>query len=324
MHASILTLGFLTLLMGCSSHSPAIPAAPAPKRDQLATLATHGAPPPEIGVLAALTVDVDPVAMTATATPAHTGEAFGDNYWLNATGFLSGAPCRDCFGVVGVQYRGVDRHISLSVAARHPFAPGDPGLPITGKNRLDLHVFDAAVLVANDLGSTSVPFTTGAENLPARLVLNPSGYSPLLTSVVSSIDPTLTSTAFPYVMLNEDRTTGNWAATNPNGFADLQAPSGHNVFPMGADVTSEVELGIKDTDGPQRLTLLFTCSYGASVHNRTERLNPVYPLPEFNAKAPWRVELAIPPAANTLTEGQPASSAEVEVTVWDWQQGAAV
>ncbi|MEO7994305.1 MAG: hypothetical protein ABI743_07890 [bacterium] len=281
------------------------------------------APPPEIAVLGALSVRIDPVTLQATATPARTGSAYGDNYWLNATGFLAGAPCKDCFGVQGVRVDG-SGNIILSVRAAHPFAPGDPGLPITGKNRLDLHVFDAAVLVANDLGVTSTPFTTGAEQLPSRLVLNAAGFSPLLTSVVASIDPTLTSTAYPYVMLNEDRTTGNWAAANPNGFADLQAPTGRNVFPMGADVASDVVLGITPTDGPQSLTLLFTCSYGASVHNRTERLNPVYPLPELNAKPPWRVELAIPGATNQLEEGNATSSAQVDVKVWDWQQGAAV
>ncbi|MEO7994385.1 MAG: hypothetical protein ABI743_08295 [bacterium] len=281
------------------------------------------APPADTAVLGALNVQFDPATGAATATPLRASTAYGDNYWLNATGFLDGVPCSDCFGLDSV-HQDVDGHAVLTIRARHPFAPGDPGLPISGKNRLDLHVFDAAVLVGGDLGATAAAFSDGAKTIPSRLVLNAAGYSGLLTSVVSTLDPTLSSTAFPYVLLNEDRTTGNWASTNPNGFADLQNPSGHNIFPMGADVTTDITLGTTNADGPQSLTLLFTCSYGASVHNRTERLNPVYPLPEFNAKAPWRVSLDIPVGTNVLAEGEPTSTAAVEVRVWDWQQGAAI
>ncbi|MEO7995233.1 MAG: hypothetical protein ABI743_12615, partial [bacterium] len=312
-------LAVLGLLGGCGRDSSLTSATPSG-----AGVATAAATLPEgVGVLGALTVRLDPARLEATAIPARTGSAYGDNYWLNATGFLAGAPCKDCFGIQGVRVDG-SGNIILTIRAAHPFAPGDPGLPITGKNRLDLHVFDAAVLVANDLGATTVPTTTGNAILPARLVRNAAGYSPLLTSVIAGLDPSLTSTVYPYVTLNEDRTTGNWAATNPNGFADLQAPTGRNVFPMGADVTSDVVLGVEDGDGPQTLTLLFTCAYGASVHNRSERLNPVYPLPEFNTKAPWRVELTVPSGTNGLEEGSPTSSAAVNVKVWDWQQGAVV
>lgn len=279
--------------------------------------------PADVGLLGAMTVDIDPVALTAEANPVRVPTAFGDNFWLNATGFLDGAPCKDCFGVTGVTRNG-DGQIVLQVNARHPFQPGNPQLPISGVNRLDLHVFDAAVLVAGNLGNVPGAFASGSATLPTRLVANAAGYSPLLTSVVQSLDPTYTASAWPYVMLNEDRTTGNWSASNPNGFADLQAPTGYNVFPMGADVTSEVVLGLLPADGPQRLTLLFTCAYGASVTGRTQRLDPRYPLPEFNSKAPWRVEAEIPEPTNNLTGNDPGSSATVNVRVWDWQQGGVI
>lgn len=279
--------------------------------------------PSDVGLLGALTVRVDPATLTATADPMRLPTAYGDNYWLNATGFLDGAPCKDCFSVTGVS-RDIDGNVVLSVNARHPFAAGNPALPISGVNRLDLHVFDAAVLVAADLDNETAAFLNGSATVPARLVRNAAGYSPLLTSVVQSLNPALAATAFPYVMLNEDRTAGNFAGSNPTGFADLEAPTGMNVFPMGADVTSDVVLGVDAADGPVELTLLFTCAYGASVNNRTERLNPRYCLPEFNTKPAWKVEVEIPAVSNTLQEGQPSSSATVNVRVWDWQQGATV
>ncbi|MEO7995780.1 MAG: hypothetical protein ABI743_15390, partial [bacterium] len=102
---SLALLSTAAVLIGCSGNAPTAAPTSTPGGQAVVALplATHGAPPPEIGILGAVTVQLDPASLTATATPLRTNEAYGDNYWLNATGFLDGAPCKDCFGVTGVE-----------------------------------------------------------------------------------------------------------------------------------------------------------------------------------------------------------------------------
>ncbi|HYE78785.1 MAG TPA: hypothetical protein VEI97_12445, partial [bacterium] len=276
--------------------------------------------PDDLGVLGAWYVDLDPAAITGGVSPIRTGEAFGDSWWLNATGFLDNRPCGDCLALEGIQNDPAGLRLKFRV--RHPFAPGDPSLPVSATNRLDLHVFDAQLLVAGELGETGFAFSSAGRQLPTRLVVDPSGYSGLLQPAIAGLLPTASSDAWPYVTLNEDPTTGNVDPSSERGFTDVQNPAGHNVFPMGADVPAELVLGLTPADGPVRVLVLFTASYGHSAVGRTQRLQPRYALPEYNAKPAWKVEATLP--VSDLHQGDTGSSAQLQVRVWDWQVGAPV
>lgn len=280
-------------------------------------------PPPDVALLGQWDLLINPATLTAEVVPGREATALGDSYWLNATGFLKGSPCGECLGVEGLSFNG-DGQVVVTFRVRHPFQPGNPQLPISGANRLDLHVFDAQLLILGDKGNVSIPAGGGPASLPAGLVVAPAGYSGLLTSVAQQVRPDLTATIFPYVTIGEDRTTGNWASSNPNGFADLTQPTGFNIFPMGADRLTPVTLNLASGEPEVRLSVFFTAAYGQSAANRGFRMDPKYYLPEFNAKAPWRVDMQIPDSTNLLEAGNLSSTAEIQVQVYDWQAGAAV
>lgn len=278
---------------------------------------------PDHGVLGGWTLALDPASGAAELMPLRSPAAVGDSWWINATGFFTGSPCNDCLQVRGIQ-RDPEGRLALTFRVRHPFKPGDPGLPPTAANRLDLHVFDAQLHAIRLDGTLNGEYSDESKQFAAGLIVNAAGYSSLLAPVLSQVLPGMTADTLPYVTVNEDRSDGNWDAQSPGGFTDLRTPSGRNVFPMGADVLTPMTLGLTSADGPQRIHFFLTVAYGQSAPNRFSRLVPTYYSPEFNARQAWRVELEVPEATNNLLSNDPSSSAQVEVAVYDWQATAPV
>ncbi|MEO7994478.1 MAG: right-handed parallel beta-helix repeat-containing protein, partial [bacterium] len=288
--------GLILLGVGCQRALPATAPASAPAPSlNLAALA------PDTGLMGHYRVALDPAAMTVTLLPDRDATALGDSYLIEGANFFRGPLCSDCLQVQSVHRDGAD--IAVVFRVRHPYQPGNIGLPPSASNRRDLDVFDLSLVLQVDPSSV-VTYT-----LPAMgdgLRIDPFRKFDGLTRVLENAigEPA----ALPYYLVVDDSATG--ISTN-------------NRFAMGADTTVTTWLHFTSQNTFQS-DLYLTMGYGASA-TRSTRLAPVYYLPEFNQKSPWRVEVIPPPAVDGQTWKQGESTPyPVEVRVWDWQVGATV
>ncbi|MEO7995493.1 MAG: PKD domain-containing protein, partial [bacterium] len=134
-------------------------------------------------------------------------------------------------------------------------------------------------------------------------------------------------TDHPYRVFFEDGTQGNFDGSAANGWTDPTAPTGQNVMAMGSPKsTVTYTLKVPSATNQIRFGLAIGLSWGQPAQGRGanpgQRQNPIYYLPEFHHKAPWTLGATI--TNNTLQEGQPTSSADLEIRLRDWQLGATV
>jgi hypothetical protein len=246
-----------------------------------------------IGLLGAYSVTVDPVTLTADVVPVRYS-AVGESYIVNGLRFFTAFPCTECFAVVGV--RADLNTIELVFAMTHPMNAGDPGLPPSGSNRLDLAVFDAALVV---LPTTINPtyFTQINRNVIYGLCVNPDGYTRELGEYLAR------DIVIPYFLIIDDNT-------------DIQ--STYNRFDMGA--YRESSIFIRNTGSVQNFYVYMTFAYGASS-KFTTRLSPKYYNPEFNRKAAWKV--TVTPQDHWM-DNDFTTFVPITVHVFDWQQYASI
>jgi len=271
------------------------------------------------GFLGIYSINIDTSNMTGSIEPLRAVHSTDVLESVDITGFLTSSPCRDCVIIFRLGFN-AQNHLLMGLGIRHPFGPGDPLKPPTGKNRLDLHVFNIEGIILTDSPSL-ISFPSVGINLSTGYLLNPDGYTSYLDPLMDNIYPTQ-SNAHPYICYFADYSPGNFDISNPNGFEDILNPTGNLVMKMGSDYSVKTyEFNI-----PQGESLSFGfavgCTYGISADNYTERLNPVYRCPQFNKKAASEVGVNI--TANDLERANDATSATFHIEVMDINHSAEV
>ncbi|MFH1514981.1 MAG: hypothetical protein ABIG42_05920, partial [bacterium] len=164
--------------------------------------------------------------------------SIGESFTVSGMAYWTIAPCGDCLKIDGIVPDGDLFKVTFEI--NHPFAVGDPTKPPSGKNRMDLDVFDVALVVApNGATSTLYPLTSSGTYVYKDFCAMADGYTPELANLTG--DPAV----LPYYLVVDDSETGvpTW-----------------NEFPMG-EVDSFFDVFF-ETGG--RFNLYLTMGYGAS------------------------------------------------------------
>lgn len=263
-------------------------------------------------------VHIDRETLIAEIEPSRNAHAIGHVFDSDLSQFLFVNPCSNCLSIRNITMdRWSDLHISFVM--KHPFGNID--------SRPDLHGFDVRLIFilpsnTDDYSSIKVIPPGGTEepaSIASYFLMNPDGFTSHYDSLV---------TDERYFIGGED-IPGN---LNPflRFFEDYQAtqfdphnPSGHNVMPVGSgnDVKTAIFTGYLIYEESLDLYAVADVAYGQSA-TFANRLDPQYYLPAFNRTEAWRVEYWI--ENNNLDADDPASSADIVVQVFDWQQGASV
>jgi hypothetical protein len=226
--------------------------------------------------------------------------SIGESFIVNGISFFTIAPCSNCLKIESITL--VAPYIEVTFSISHPFEKGDPFKPPTGRNRLDLDVFDLALVVA-PVNTTSTVFSLTGASAYTEICCEADGYTTELAEVTGD------TAAYPFFLVVDDSISGT---------------STFNKFKMG---TKNVEFDTMFIGGYFELYL--TMGYGASAV-KVNRLNPTYYNPEFNRKAAWKVDVTppegeYPPAmGNTWDDTDDSTAYNVTVEVYDWQIGANV
>ena len=185
--------------------------------------------------------------------------------------------------------------IFLGVHLTHPFQAGNPALPPSGSNRLDLDIFDVAI-VASPVGSPQ-HFSLMNQDVITDFAYLQDGYTTELSNLMG-----ISNLALPYFLIVKD----------------TPASITYNEYSMGTSYQSTIFLQPMSTH--RSFHLYLTMAYGASATFLT-RLTPKYYNPEFNRKAAWKVNAN---AESTWVDNDNTTPVNVRVEVFDWQQGATV
>lgn len=308
MSNKILVLMFLLLafaIAGCSGESSVT----LPGSDELsdslpgAGLAATNDSFNALGIFGAYELSINDNEIQSAEIIAKRTSSLGESYIVNGISYFTIAICTDCLKIKSIGYTN-EGLIQLTFAIRHPFEPGDPLKPPTCINRLDLDVFDLALLV-QPIETTPDAFTLTSASLYSSIVANSSGYTTELGNAIED------SSALPFVLVIDDNT----AVTDT-----------FNKFEMGAEVEFDV---LFDIVGNCNFNLYLTMAYGWSA-TKSERLTPTYYNPEFNRKSAWKVVVTppngdnAPDITNTWNAGDNTVAFDVTVEVFDWQIGANV
>lgn len=246
------------------------------------------------GLLGAYELNINADMMSAELTPKRIS-AIGEDYIVSGIGFFTAVPCPDCFKLNSLSFSG--GNLVLNFYIEHPFAPGNPGDPPSGKNRLDLNIFDLAmVIVPSDAAPESFPLTGASAYM--GILANADGYTTELADVTGD------DAASPYVLVidQSDTASHTW-----------------NVFPMGGNAYFDAVFSLAPGSG-LRFDTYLTMGYGASAKKPT-RLTPKYYNPEFNRKAAWKVVTA---SEYSWQDNDSTTPTTVAVAVYDWQTNAVV
>ena len=255
------------------------------------------------GLLGVYELTINSRSGTADLTPKRYS-SIGESCIVAGIAYFTSIPCQDCFGIQSI---GLDSNgdIRLGFQIRHPFNPGDPSLPPSGKNRLDLDLFDVAALV-RPTNTSAISFPQTGDKAYQGFCVNADGYTKELANVIPD------DAALPYVLVIDDSDSriSTW-----------------NKFAMGASTSFDIVFDI--SSGVLKFDLYLTMSYGSSA-KLPERLMPKYYNPEFNRKAAWKVTVSPPQGSNPPTQGNtwqhndPTTTYNIKVRVYDWQIGAPV
>jgi hypothetical protein len=253
------------------------------------------------GILGAYDLTLDPETKSVELTPKRF-MAEGESYLVNGLAFFTINPCPNCLRYKAIEWK--PDGISISFTVEHPFDKGNTSLPPTAKNRLDLDVFDMA-LVIHPLTLMPQNYSNLAVTAYNDVCMNQDGYTLALSGLLGN------NSVLPYFLVIDD----NQASTNT-----------FNKFEMGSSADFQVDFQ-KVVSMTYELYLIM--GYGISAKLAT-RLSPTYYNPEFNWKSPWKVKVQAPDDGKTVTIGHTWDSLDttttytVEVFVYDWQIGATV
>ncbi len=225
--------------------------------------------------------------------------SIGESYIVSGKAFFAMTPCHDCLKIENVSLD-VYGNIVLGLSVKHPFPKGDSSKPPTATNRLDLDVFDLALVVAPSDEVADIFPLTGASACPG-IIINADGYTKELSNVIS------TDEVMPYKICYESET--------------------NNRFEMGFD-NQPFDLVVSPGSGVS-FDLYLTMGYGESA-KRPTRLLPEYYVPEFNRKAAWKVVVTPPEGGdppgigNTWSNTDTSTNFAVSIDIYDWNHGATI
>ncbi|MEO7993027.1 MAG: hypothetical protein ABI743_01405 [bacterium] len=307
--------------VGCSASTPNVPAS----NPASTTVAPEAFVPLATGsdsmiaplALASITLDIPNQRGTLTPLTPRSGAAFtpGDSLIPDLTKLFTdpAALCGDCMELSQLGLDPVTLQPYVDLTVRHPIPTGRP----------DLSAFDVqGVLISDDLTQTLVPIPQFGVGTYGAYLANADGLTGQITPAVeAALGTPLSADLFPFKNFATDATAGNFAAANVNGFADVLNPSGHNVFASGDTSTVRYQLDLNAEPHVNfvfALTASFYRSYTAKGSALTQKNNPIYFLPEGNRKEAWQVTAT---AGSALIAGDTASTAALDVTIYDWQNG---
>ena len=317
---------FVFLILGCSSGggNPVEPLANSNSDfDSLMVGVSDydeaGNPTAGYGALGIFDVHIDANSLTGGITPIRKGNLTDVLEVVDITNFLQMAPCADCAKIMGIELDS-ENHVVVSIGIKHPFPPGDPLKPISGKNRADLHVFNIeGIVISNDAGSAIFP--TADKSVSMINLLSADGYTGYLDSKIDEIFAT-DADLHPYVLHFDDYSSGNFNASNPMGFENVTVPppSGNLVMAMGCDY-DEQDYVFDLTSEAINFVFAIGCTYAVSAASKSERFTPEYRIPQHLKKAASEVQIEI--TRNQLAPGLISSDADIEVSVVDPSHGVA-
>ncbi|MBU1024308.1 hypothetical protein KKB99_08515, partial [bacterium] len=247
------------------------------------------------GILGAYDLTIDPTEMTAELV-GHRINSIGEGYIVGGISFFTVSPCFTCLRLTGLDFSG--EYLVLKFLLDHPFAAGNTEEPPSAINRLDLDVFDIALLF-KPTNTTAVNFNAIGVSGYVDVLAKPDGCTREFSAVIFD------SATIPYTLV-----------------VDESGVSSHtyNRLGMGESVAFDVEFPVAQGGPKVFFEIFLTMAYGASATKST-RLEPKYFNPEFNRKAPWKVEVT---PLGTWTADDSTTPTMVEVKVYDWQSGAPV
>jgi uncharacterized delta-60 repeat protein len=295
MRNALLFFGLL-LLIGCSSGNPAT--TPNDGISQSTAISSSS-------ILGAYNLIIDSSSMSAEMTPVRI-PSIGQSWTLSGRSFFNTFPCQNCFQISGLGYE--DGLLAVDFTINHPFPKGNLMEPPSGRNRLDLDLFDLACVIAPE-SQTPAHFSLANFNVYDDYISNPDGFTTELSMLA------LDMSAMPYKLVIDD----SMSIPPSNTFNKFEMESGKN-FQMKFRVEPGETLVFD---------LYLTFGYGASADFES-RLNPVYYNPEFNRKSSWKVTVTPPNGTeppeqgNTWDNTNSTTTYDVTVKVYDWQIGANV
>ncbi|MCD6216490.1 hypothetical protein J7L05_01375 [bacterium] len=310
-HVTICLFTMFLVLMGCSggSNTPVSPQGNGAS-DTLDSIPIIGASIFDdgsfdaVGMFGEYELTINPEDSTAELTAKRIA-AIGEDYIVSGVNFFTIAPCATCLKISGIAID-MDGNAVLTFSIRHPFPAGNTSEPPSAANRLDLDVFDLAMVIVPS-EATATTYSITGKGVYTGYCINPDGYTTELADVVSD------TAAMPFFLAVDDSDTGT---------------STFNKFAMGEeDMTFDA--GFDLSAGVLSFDMYLTMGYGFSA-KRPDRLQPKYYNPEFNRKAAWKVVVTPPEGddppemANTWNDMNGTDLWPVTVEVYDWQQGATV
>lgn len=303
----IVILTIVSFLIGCSGGGGSSPVAPDKTSGSMDSIPIIGMSEANgtynaIGLFGAYEMILNP-DLSAELISKRVG-AIGEDYIVSGIAFFTIAPCPQCLKITGVELT-LEGDAKLTFAINHPFPKGNTSENPSALNRLDLDVFDLAMVIV-PTGATAVPYTLTGESVYTDTCVGADGFTTELANVVSD------DAAMPYFLVIDDSDTGT---------------STWNKFEMEASASFDVVFNLSGTS--LAFDMYLTMGYGFSA-KKLNRLDPKYYNPEFNRKAAWKVavtppEGVDPPAMfNTWDDSDIATTYDVTVSVYDWQIGATV
>ena len=281
----------------------------------------NGNPVDGTGILGAFFLHIETDPLSCELTPVRKAGITDSLEVIDITNFLSLVPCKDCINIRNIGMND-DEQIVMSIGIKHPFDIGNPLEPITGKNRIDLHVFNIeGIMVLKGGTSGTIEFADNKIIKPGTLA-NPSGYTSYLDTYLDNIMPT-TANLHPYILHFDAYHNGNYMpGFFETGFSDVYHPTGNLVMAQGSDYSYKDY--ILDLELGYSYNYLFAvgCSYGVSAFDYTERFLPKYRIPQFNKKAASEVFVSV--TNNQMLEGNTSGTANVQVKVLDMSHGVEV
>jgi hypothetical protein len=287
----LLTLVAALVLMGCSSNPVTTSDLAAPESSQ-------------IGLMGAYELTIDKANLTADMVAKRDVAAIGDSNLVSGLSFFTASIfCGDCFTLTDIGFDVASGNVVLTYQLRHPFAMGSSSLPPTAMNRMDLNVFDTALVIVPTGTATATTFTAGT--LYAGYVGNAYGYTKELMNIAGVADE-----AMPFVLVVDDSLADPIAST-------------YNKFAQGATASFDVEFSLLPGGDKLTFDLYLTLGYGAAAAGKDKPsfLAPKYFNPEYNRKAAWKVMVDV---AEDWVEGDAVTEHPIVVSVYDWQVGATV
>ncbi len=327
---AVILTGFiftLLLLMSCSTSAPTVPSDLICDSSDynspilISNRDMNGNPTDGIGMLGAFFLNVETDPLSCELVPVRNASITDSLEVIDITNFLSLAPCKDCITIRNIGFN-EDGQIVMSIGIKHPFDIGTLMEPISGKNRIDLHVFNIeGIFILKGGTSGTIEF---ADNKIVKLggLANPSGFTPYLAPYLYNIMPTIAN-LHPYILHFNAYHAGNYMpGFFDSGFSDVFHPSGNLIMAQGSDY--DFKDYTLDLENGYSYQVLFAvgCSYGISAFDYTERFLPKYRIPQFNKKAASEVFVSL--TNNQMLEGNTSGTATVQVKVLDMSHGVEV